>query len=506
MSPHRPPLFAWIAALMVAGPAGAAVVPDGTTTRAGESPPHRPEALWAGDLAPIRVDDGVLFRLNDSEARRVSVVGNFNGWNERATPLEKTRHGLWRTVLDLEDGTWTYLFVVDGDWRLDPDNPIVHRDPGEEGSGDTSFLDLRNGEVVAPRSAQFREADVEMTGRYDRVDQFTLGADLRYENRARLHPELHLGGSRSFGRDRWLFDVGIVQPVGTSEALDLGVRVYRETATPDRHRMGDTENSLATFFFREDWRDYHEAEGIALHAAAFVGPVARLVGTWKDEDHTSVSKTTDWGLFGGDTRMRANLPVDEGQLRSFTLEADVDTRNSERNPSRGFWATGRHEWAGGDLGGDFEFRRAIADFRRYLKLSRGHFLDFRVLGGLIDGARRGGTSGTLTGFDAVPVQERFYLGGTGTMRATQFKSLTGDRMLLANAEMRVEVFREFQAVAFVDIGDAWIDATAEPALKTDAGIGFQDSDSSFRLNVAKKLDGRGDEDGIFVSARIQRMF
>ena len=44
------------------------------------------------------------------------------------------------------------------------------------------------------------------------------------------------------------------------------------------------------------------------------------------------------------------------------------------------------------------------------------------------------------------------------------------------------------------------------SVKTDAGVGFQDADSNFRLNVAKKIDGRPDDDGIFVSARIQRMF
>ena len=68
------------------------------------------------------------------------------------------------------------------------------------------------------------------------------------------------------------------------------------------------------------------------------------------------------------------------------------------------------------------------------------------------------------------------------------------------------LIEDFQAVAFVDLGDAWIDGTRSADIKTDAGIGFQDSDASIRLNVAKKVDGRPDDDGIFVSARIQRMF
>jgi outer membrane protein assembly factor BamA len=297
-----------------------------------------------------------------------------------------------------------------------------------------------------------------------------------------------------------------VQPLIDSRLLDVGVRVFRVTDTPDRDRMGETENSLATFFFREDWRDYHEAEGTALHATAYLGPSLELTARWKGEDHRSLSKTTDWGLFGGEKRMRVNPAVDDGELRTFAVETDLDTRNSTRNPTRGLRALGSYELAGGELGGDFEFRRAALELRRYLKLSRGHYFDFRVMAGRIDGAKRGAGADEVEGFAAVPVQERFYVGGTGTLRGTQFKSVAGDRLLLANAEMRVEIFPELQAVAFVDVGDAWIESATDLDLKTDAGVGIQDSDSSFRVNLAKKVDGRDDPEGFIVSARIQRMF
>jgi outer membrane protein insertion porin family len=164
-----------------------------------------------------------------------------------------------------------------------------------------------------------------------------------------------------------------------------------------------------------------------------------------------------------------------------------------------------YESAGGGTGGDFEFRRGIADLRRYVKLSRAHFFDLRLAGGITQEAHRAGADGELSGFDAIPVQERFYLGGVGTMRATQFKSLTGDRMVLGNAELRVQVFDDFQAVVFTDVGDAWIDDDAKLDLKVDAGVGFQDSDGSLRVNFAKKMD-RGRQGDVFVSARIQRMF
>jgi hypothetical protein len=70
----------------------------------------------------------------------------------------------------------------------------------------------------------------------------------------------------------------------------------------------------------------------------------------------------------------------------------------------------------------------------------------------------------------------------------------------------VDVFRDLQAAVFADLGDAWIEADDEFDLNADAGVGFQDGDSSFRLNVARKVDDRPGRGDVLVSARIQRMF
>ena len=322
-----------------------------------------------------------------------------------------------------------------------------------------------------------------------------------------LHPDLSAFVGRSFGRDRWLYDVGMAQPLIGSEVLDLGAVAYRRNATPDDFRIGTTENSLAALFFRQDWRDYHEAEGLEAFARGYLGEHQEVQVTWRREEHRSVAKTTDWGLFEGDRRMRINRPVDEGRLRSLAVSWRADTRNHVRNPSRGWLAEAGWEWAGNDLGGDFEFQRGLATVRRYLKLSPDHSLDLRLVGGAIQDARRETEAGeSVEGFEAIPLQERFYLGGIGTMRATRFKSLGGDRLFLANVETRVEIFRDFQVAVFADLGDAWVEDAADFDLKADAGIGFQDSDANFRLNVARKVDDRDGDDGLFVSARINRMF
>jgi 1,4-alpha-glucan branching enzyme len=57
-------------------------------------------------------------------ADSVTVVGDFNGWNEQATPLRQTEAG-WVTTLELDAGrSYQYLYLVNGkewhnDWHAD---------------------------------------------------------------------------------------------------------------------------------------------------------------------------------------------------------------------------------------------------------------------------------------------------------------------------------------------------------------------------------------------------
>ena len=62
----------------------------------------------------------VEFSFDAPAARLVSVVGEFNGWNNRAAPMRHTRDGHWTTNLALAPGRHTYGFSIDGD-KLVPD-------------------------------------------------------------------------------------------------------------------------------------------------------------------------------------------------------------------------------------------------------------------------------------------------------------------------------------------------------------------------------------------------
>jgi serine protease AprX len=76
---------------------------------------------------PPRIQNGsVVFIYHDDDAQRVSLAGDFNGWNEATNPLMKDATGLWLCQLKTPDaGRYQYKFVVDGKrWIEDPNNGL----------------------------------------------------------------------------------------------------------------------------------------------------------------------------------------------------------------------------------------------------------------------------------------------------------------------------------------------------------------------------------------------
>jgi len=62
----------------------------------------------------------VSLELVEPAAQQVYVAGSFNDWKPETTPLMPLGDGRWKGDLKLGPGRHEYLFVVDGQWRPDP--------------------------------------------------------------------------------------------------------------------------------------------------------------------------------------------------------------------------------------------------------------------------------------------------------------------------------------------------------------------------------------------------
>jgi hypothetical protein len=125
------PLIAWgalaagfaavvsLGTLAAARATGATGMPDSTVRTASAS------GSTSGSTAAILPSHDtvyvVRFVLADANARTVTLVGDFNAWAKRATPLRPTKPGVWSAQVALPAGRHEYAFLVDGKrWVADP--------------------------------------------------------------------------------------------------------------------------------------------------------------------------------------------------------------------------------------------------------------------------------------------------------------------------------------------------------------------------------------------------
>ncbi len=128
----RVPLAAAAGFALAAGLAGYAIRGDSGRTATVASAPVRPESLVlasAGRAAPP-ADYAVptQFVLEARRATRVALVGDFNAWDAKHTPLVRdSASGIWTATVRLVPGRHVYAFMVDGaTWTLDPRAPSAH--------------------------------------------------------------------------------------------------------------------------------------------------------------------------------------------------------------------------------------------------------------------------------------------------------------------------------------------------------------------------------------------
>jgi hypothetical protein len=106
-------------------------------------------AAPAPRTAPARSDEPedareVVVRYRDEGASDVRIAGDFNGWvpdkGVRSLVEQQSGARVWTKILLLPPGRYEYRYVVDGEWREDPDNPDAVSAPG---GGRSSVLVVR---------------------------------------------------------------------------------------------------------------------------------------------------------------------------------------------------------------------------------------------------------------------------------------------------------------------------------------------------------------------------
>jgi outer membrane translocation and assembly module TamA len=338
---------------------------------------------------------------------------------------------------------------------------------------------------------------------YQRVDGSAFWLTARYTSSLAWVPELSTRFGYGYESKHWTIETDFAQPLLPSRTLAAGVYYLDGTGYENQSGIGWRENTLAALLFKHDFNDYYDIQAIEPYVRVRLPGGSTLRVSYAVEDYDSLVTQTDWSLFEvGRERFRPNPPLfllndpaglgGSGRLRATRVELVHDSRRARQVGTVGSFVRGFLEI--GD--GDFSYARWVADSRAYMRLGPPVHMAARF------------AAGGRFGNDAIPSQKLFYVGGLGTVRGHEFRSLYGDYALVGGAEYTL-LFRDLKygALLFYDVGTAWNStqqALGDATLLQSLGFGLKTADNDFQIHFAKPVGGV--EGDLETMVRLQRTF
>jgi outer membrane protein insertion porin family len=190
-----------------------------------------------------------------------------------------------------------------------------------------------------------------------------------------------------------------------------------------------------------------------------------------------------------------NYPLSHTTTSSMYASITNNTTDFRFDPSTGMVNTLSTEYAG--LGGNNKYVREIFDNTFYYPLWWKFVVSTKVTIGAIQQA--GGP---------IPIDEKFYLGGIGTLRGYEARTVCpidnglyvgGERELFGNLELKFPLLPEFgvKGVAFFDYGNAWSGGKLLPQtmyMSYGAGIRWASPMGPLRLEYGIPVNPRSGVD------------
>jgi len=147
------------------------------------------------------------------------------------------------------------------------------------------------------------------------------------------------------------------------------------------------------------------------------------------------------------------------RTHSLTFSLNRNTTDKFIDPSRGSVQSGSVEYAGGPLGGDTQFVKYFLNAKAFYPVTASTVFSWNVLWGHVV---------PMVSGEAIPIFERFFLGGPYSIRGFRSRELSpkdpntgeaigGNKELIGNLEYLFPLVSEiaFKGVVFFDVGNAW---------------------------------------------------
>ncbi|MBI4549354.1 MAG: outer membrane protein assembly factor BamA [Candidatus Omnitrophica bacterium] len=265
------------------------------------------------------------------------------------------------------------------------------------------------------------------------IEQFVGFAEIAQRNFDLLNWPRFTGGGQSIslkGRMGSLsrdFDFSFVEPYLFNKPVSLGLDLFSVTRFKnnvdfDEKRLGGTITL---------------SKGFTEFVRSGFGYTMEQV-TLEDISSDASSQVTQ---FAGDTLL--------SRLKWFISR---DSRNNVFNPTRGSVLSFSSELIGSVLGGDEDFYIVQTSGSKYFTFAKKHTFETKL---------RLGAADSYSGSNTVPVFDRFYAGGLGTVRGYNARrvgpkeggdAVGGQTLMIANVEYTFPIITNFKGALFVDAG------------------------------------------------------
>ncbi len=421
----------------------------------------------------VSAQDAILRHINEQGYPYATV-------NSPTVVVDHATHNM-NVAFTVSPGPIAYFGATNiaGFTSVDPDF-IRKKIPWEEGALYTPAL-IEKYEKILNDSALFSIATVTKSSALDPGNQLPITVTLK----ERPHRTIKTGvnyqtddgpGVKLLWQHRNLFHHG--------EQLDIGGSVSGVKRTlNNRLTFGNflrKDQSLKLFFTldNED-TDAYFSNNLSIGTTIerkITTPLTLGIGTNYKLSH--IKRTEENDNFG---------------LISFPLYANYDSRNNALDPSSGNNSSLQFTPSFNTLAGSSSFTKEYASTTHYMAFST---LPKLVLAGR---AALGLIQSPSTG--SVPLDERFYAGGSGSVRGYGYQSLgptedgtpTGGRSLIEmSGEVRYKLSPKIGLVAFLDGGNSYStpvpDVSEGIYLGTGAGIRYYTEIAPIRFDIGVPLD------------------
>ncbi len=336
----------------------------------------------------------------------------------------------------------------------------------EEVNVDTRKTDTPNQEDLIFRVKESKTGSFSFGGGFSSVDRLVGLVELEQRN-FDLTSFPHFTGAgqdlrlrAEVGTVRRYFDLSFTEPWILGHPLSLGIDAFNRTQLQSR------DLGLA---FQQEQR----GAGIRL-GKEFMDKLQ--VGLGYQLFRTVISDIVD--------EASADLKAEAGRnyVSTVSTSATFDSRNSKFDPTTGYVLFSSMDLAGGVLGGDKDFYRLQGGASYYWPHGGRFVLESRTRAGIVQAY---GNS------DEVPIFERFFGGGTGTIRGFRERRvgpldpasndpIGGESTLLGTLEEVMTIVKDergrpiLKGSAFLDIGNVWRRVSDfGGSYKAGAGVGIR---------------------------------